>query len=171
MDGTIYCYCLLCTVKILPSWCTRWYSSWLCATTTANACSGRDWQWSNMTGQHFNDSCFWLSDCQNSVPLQKMTSPNPINVVIQPKATQVHCFSLQQCSSVSTVKPAFRYVGDLLHVGFLTIASRKKSMHHTHQGPIMLSTRRRDTLQPALHCLASTTLIYALLERELYSQL
>lgn len=28
-----------------------------------------------------------------------------------------------------------------------------------------------DTLQPALHCLASTTLIYALLERELYSQL
>lgn len=33
-------------------------------------------------------------DCQSGVPLVRMTSPNPINVVLLPKAAQVHCFSL-----------------------------------------------------------------------------
>lgn len=31
-------------------------------------------------------------DCQSGVPLVRMTSPNPIKVVLLPKAAQVHCF-------------------------------------------------------------------------------
>lgn len=57
-----------------------------------------------MTGKSFNDSCFWLSDCQSSAPLVNMASPNPIKVVSIPKAAKLHCFSLKQFSPVSTVK-------------------------------------------------------------------
>lgn len=69
-----------------------------------------------------------------------MTSPNPINVVLLPKATQVHCFSLQQYSPVSTVKSALRYMGDLSHIRFVTTAFQKEPMHRIHQGPIKAMT-------------------------------
>lgn len=38
-------------------------------------------------------------DCQSSVPLVRMTSPNPINVVLLPKAAQVHSFFFP-CSNI-----------------------------------------------------------------------
>lgn len=91
-----------------------------------------------------------FSGCQSGVPLVGMTSPNPINVVLLPKATQVHSFSLQQYSSVSAVKCARRYMGGLPHIRFVTTAIQKGSMHHTHQGPIMLSMTRHTAASIAL---------------------
>lgn len=124
-----------------------------------------------MTAQSFNDSCSWLSDRQRSVPLVRMTFPNPINVVLLPKASQVHCFSLQRYCSVSTVKCALSEMWGIIHASDLwQVPSKKGFVHHIHQGAhnvIKTHCSLHRFVWPRL-CLCNG---FSLLERVLYRHL
>lgn len=123
-----------------------------------------------MTAQSFNDSCSWLSDRQCSVPLVRMTFPNPINVVLLPKATQVHCFSLQRYCSVSTVKCVLRNVGNHPRIRFVTSAIQKRvRASHSSGAHNVIKTHcslHRFVWPPLCLCNG-----FSLLERVLYRHL